>query len=417
MMLGGALLTVAAVVLWLLPDAPIAPRVPLTVLGPLLRRHRLALVEVPRAGRKTQPSHGGGPVRLRRRRHDVDGPRPALRSRPRGRAGSGGREPGRRGVERGRPAARRQPARRRAQPRRKAKKTRAEQVADIKAEREKKLKELATRKADEIKVMTTGSYLDTVEWRARRFLEKAATDAGFGVLLVSMFLLGAWFVRSGVMEDTARHLALFRKLALYGLPLGIGTRRAHRLHRPVAHAGRPPRRLGNRARPRHARQPAGVPRLCRPGRDDAAQPHGLVAHPRPRAARAAWRSPTTCSSRSSAWWSSTASGSAVGDAAGRSRCCSWRPCSPPRSRSATGGWRAFATARWSGSGAASPTGRCRRCASARPPGRLKADQGSALRYVASVSMSAGVSGCAAAVMLPSMSKRVPALKPISCVRR
>ena len=61
-----------------------------------------------------------------------------------------------------------------------------------------------------------------MQWRARRFLDKAASDAGFGVILVSMFLLGAWFVRSGVMDDTARHLAFFRKLALYGLPLGIG---------------------------------------------------------------------------------------------------------------------------------------------------------------------------------------------------
>jgi uncharacterized membrane protein YeiB len=54
------------------------------------------------------------------------------------------------------------------------------------------------------------------------FLEKAAGDAGFAVILVSMFLLGVWFVRSGVMEDTAKHLAFFRKLALWGLPVGIG---------------------------------------------------------------------------------------------------------------------------------------------------------------------------------------------------
>ena len=39
---------------------------------------------------------------------------------------------------------------------------------------------------------------------------------------MGMFLLGVWFVRSGVMEDTAKHLAFFRKLALYGLPVGIG---------------------------------------------------------------------------------------------------------------------------------------------------------------------------------------------------
>ena len=37
-----------------------------------------------------------------------------------------------------------------------------------------------------------------------------------------MFLLGTWFVRSGVMENAAAHLPFFRKLAVYGLPIGIG---------------------------------------------------------------------------------------------------------------------------------------------------------------------------------------------------
>jgi len=37
-----------------------------------------------------------------------------------------------------------------------------------------------------------------------------------------MFLLGIGFVRSGVMENAREHLPLFRKLALWGLPIGIG---------------------------------------------------------------------------------------------------------------------------------------------------------------------------------------------------
>jgi uncharacterized membrane protein YeiB len=104
----------------------------------------------------------------------------------------------------------------------KPKKTREERAADLRAEREKRLKEQAEHKADEIRTFTTGTYLQTVDWRARRFLEKAAGDAGFAVALVAMFLLGSWFVRSGVMEDTARHLPFFRKLALIGLPVGVG---------------------------------------------------------------------------------------------------------------------------------------------------------------------------------------------------
>ena len=37
-----------------------------------------------------------------------------------------------------------------------------------------------------------------------------------------MFLLGAWFVRSGVMENASAHLQFFRNLAVYALPVGIG---------------------------------------------------------------------------------------------------------------------------------------------------------------------------------------------------
>ena len=95
-------------------------------------------------------------------------------------------------------------------------------VAEKRAEREKRLLEQAEKKAEETKLFTTGSYWQTVDWRARRFLEKAAGDAGFAVALVGMFLMGMWFVRSGVMEDTAKHLPFFHKLALYGLPVGIG---------------------------------------------------------------------------------------------------------------------------------------------------------------------------------------------------
>lgn len=44
----------------------------------------------------------------------------------------------------------------------------------------------------------------------------------FATILVGMFLIGSWFVRAGIMENTHAHLPLFRKLAIYGLPIGIG---------------------------------------------------------------------------------------------------------------------------------------------------------------------------------------------------
>jgi uncharacterized membrane protein YeiB len=37
-----------------------------------------------------------------------------------------------------------------------------------------------------------------------------------------MFMLGAWFIRSGLMVNPGAHLELYRKLALFGIPLGIG---------------------------------------------------------------------------------------------------------------------------------------------------------------------------------------------------
>ena len=58
--------------------------------------------------------------------------------------------------------------------------------------------------------------------RGGRFPEKAAGDFGFAIVLVGMFLLGSWFVRSGVMENTGAYLPFFRTLAMYGLPVGIG---------------------------------------------------------------------------------------------------------------------------------------------------------------------------------------------------
>ena len=188
-----------------------------------------------------------------------------------------------------------------------------------------------------------------------------------------MFLLGAWFVRSGVMDDTARAPRPLPEARPLRLAVGDRPRRAHRLHRPLAHAGRPARRLGHRARAGHARQPAGVPRLCRPGGDDAAQPHAGVADPRARAARPHGPHQLSAPVARLHGRSSSASRSAAGGCRAPSRCCSWRRCSSPRSRSATGGWRTFATARWNGYGAASRTGRCRRCASP-PPSSARSGQ-------------------------------------------
>jgi uncharacterized membrane protein YeiB len=99
--------------------------------------------------------------------------------------------------------------------------TEAQKKAERAAERAKNLKERAAEVALETKVMSTGSYVELVKLRAKHFAEHAPMEAGFASLLIGMFLLGVWFIRSGVMENTGAHLPMFRKLAFIGLPAGI----------------------------------------------------------------------------------------------------------------------------------------------------------------------------------------------------
>ena len=100
--------------------------------------------------------------------------------------------------------------------------TAAEQAADRVAQREKRMKERAEEERAEIKAMTSGSYAEAVALRAKQFVEHAPNESGFATILIGMFLLGTWFIRAGVMDNTGAHLPLFRKLAFIGLPLGIG---------------------------------------------------------------------------------------------------------------------------------------------------------------------------------------------------
>jgi uncharacterized membrane protein YeiB len=119
--------------------------------------------------------------------------------------------------------------------------TEAQQKAERAAERAKRLKEQAEAVATETKVMTTGSYADVVALRAKHFAKHAAEESGFAIVLIAMFLLGTWFIRSGVMAHSGAHLPLFRKLAYVGLPVGLAMGLAGSLfattHVPGAHDG------------------------------------------------------------------------------------------------------------------------------------------------------------------------------------
>ena len=185
LLLIGALLIVAAIVFWSLPNGPIEPRLPLSIFGPLLalagwlswkyyepeekRSVRLAIgVYVFLAIGIT----AGGLVQ--RFAPDPD-------------TGAS-----------------------------------VERVAERRAEREKNLADAKAKDQEERRVLTSGTYWDTVKWHSRRFPEKATNDFAFAIVLIGMFLLGTWFVRSGVMEHPAAHLRFFRALAVWGLPVGIG---------------------------------------------------------------------------------------------------------------------------------------------------------------------------------------------------
>jgi len=219
LLMAGVLMSIAAIVVWLLPDGPIEPRVPLSVFGPLLfvtgwlswKHHEPAHKRSLRMAVSIYVFAAVGMTTMslvQQLTPDPLTPVASIDKQPVAAASVATPPP--------RPASSAKAAAE------SPKKTKDDRVAEMKAEREKRLKEQSERKAEEIKIFTTGSYLATVDWRARQFLEKASGDTGFAVMLVSMFLLGVWFVRSGVMQDTAMHLALFRKLALYGLPAGIG---------------------------------------------------------------------------------------------------------------------------------------------------------------------------------------------------
>lgn len=98
----------------------------------------------------------------------------------------------------------------------------SDETAKERAERAKRLAKQLEQKRNEERVLSKGTYADAVDMRAREFPKRAADEAGFAAIVIGMFMIGIWFVRSGVMENAGAHMRLFRRLAYYGLPFGIG---------------------------------------------------------------------------------------------------------------------------------------------------------------------------------------------------
>ena len=83
-------------------------------------------------------------------------------------------------------------------------------------------REHAQRIVEETRIMRSGTYAEAVAFRAADFVRHLGTNVWFSIIVLGMFLLGAWFIRSGVMMQPVQHLQLFRKLAWIGLPVGLG---------------------------------------------------------------------------------------------------------------------------------------------------------------------------------------------------
>ena len=234
----GSLLLIAAAVFWLLPDGPSGPRLPLSVFGPLVviagwlswkyyepaekRSVRLAVsiyvflgIAITAGGliQRFGPDPDAGVV--------VAAPKPANEEARVDATGGAKAAPdadktveGVRGTKSPEGNEEKKP--------KDPEQTRQERARERKAEREKDLAEAKAKNEKELRILTSGSYWEALKMRGGRFPEKATGDFGFAIVLVGMFLLGSWFVRSGVMENTGAYLPFFRTLAMYGLPVGIG---------------------------------------------------------------------------------------------------------------------------------------------------------------------------------------------------
>ena len=229
----GSLLTIAAAVFWLLPNGPVEPRLPLSIFGPLLliagslswkyyepadkRSVRLAVsvylflgIAITAGGLIQQfaPDPDAG-VAVAGQTATTVAPvvRPPLRTPP---------------------LTRRRKEKRR--PRRSAPRS-----ARLNGRSGSPKRKQQTEK--EQRIMTSGSYWEAVKLRGGRFPEKAADDFGFAIIFTGMFLLGTWFVRSGVMENTGAHLSILSEAGPVWHASWDRARVAQQPDRHVSHAG------------------------------------------------------------------------------------------------------------------------------------------------------------------------------------
>lgn len=89
------------------------------------------------------------------------------------------------------------------------------------AERINRIHELRTNIAKEEKVLKHGSYSEFLKFRISEFTKDPFGPAALAIMGIGMFLIGMWFIQSGIMRNARDHLPLFRRIAFIGLPIGI----------------------------------------------------------------------------------------------------------------------------------------------------------------------------------------------------
>ena len=88
-------------------------------------------------------------------------------------------------------------------------------------ERAERVLERKNERGEEVRIYTEGSYLESVAYRARQYRDDIPDVAGLSMLALPMFMIGFWFVRSGVIANLRDNLPLFRGLLRWTLPLGL----------------------------------------------------------------------------------------------------------------------------------------------------------------------------------------------------
>jgi len=67
----------------------------------------------------------------------------------------------------------------------------------------------------------SGTFSEITQRRALDTLELFVIFPVSVLYFLSLFLFGAWLIKSGIMQKPKQHLDLFRKITLWGLPLGL----------------------------------------------------------------------------------------------------------------------------------------------------------------------------------------------------